>query len=470
MIFLCDKCKLEQRIELDEFPMGCRCGEVYRSPVGHVRRPPLAQRIARYGMAVARHVASGMRTRSNDEVARILRTYCAKPCRWYDGQTCTHGRCGCRVNGKAGALVNKIRMATQSCPIGLWGPAARPRGQISVGFLTPGLRDAGAERWVTWMTHACSAAAIRVEAVIQVSGKERTDSLLASEIRQTCPIYHDAIVPASVLEKMQILLSWGGGGMPPTLHGFKGSRVFVNHSSTKKATEMGRKALELGCQHFVAVSRKSAQFMPAEVDCAVIHNGVDIDRCLPSKDRAVTRKRWGVADDAKCVGFIGRPHKDKRPDLLPPACALLPEVYTPVFIGRFNKHEKQMLAAAGRPPVFAPHTPHIGDVLAALDCFCLISEHEAMNLATCEAWAAGVPVVSTPVGAVPELEEQHGRLTVRVPIGASPAAVAQAIETATSKDNEETVERAAEVVRRHYSLEAMGRRWTSYLLAVGKYR
>lgn len=318
------------------------------------------------------------------------------------------------------------------------------------------------------MTRACDQSAVRVEFVLQVSGKDRTDPALAAEIRKTCPIYHDAQIPRDILGKTDIIVAWGSGNVPRSLDLFGGQLIFVNHASTDKAREIVGKALLNGYDHFVAVSGKAAEYMPRESHCTVLHNGIDLDRCSPVKGRKATRKQWRVAKDDICVGFLGRPHADKHPDLLASACELLPTRYRPVFIGQFGDYQKGAMADICGRSVFVDHSPHVGDALASLDAFVLVSDHEAMNLATCEAWAAGVPVVTTPVGAVPELERQHGRLCVTVPVGSDAAMVAGSVERALSDGNRAAVERAARVVHDHYTLEAMGRRWATYLLAVKK--
>lgn len=440
--------------------MTCVCGK------SHTVAPSLGGRLARYAKAVVGHAAGGFRVRDDAEVERILREHC-QPCRYHDAGVCRHGRCGCRVNANGSALSNKIRMASQSCPIGYWGPNARPAGEVRVLLVTPGLRDAGAERWVTWMTRACDPSAVRVEAVIQTSGRDRTDVSLSREITQTCRIYHDGEAPDSVIGGADVALVWGVGRLPGSLRRLAAREVFVNHSSTPRGASVAQRAHAGGCHMFVAVSEAAAEYVSESYGCSVICNGVDLTRCDPSKSRRRVKRRWGVRRGERLVGFVGRPHADKHPETAAAACNLLPD-HRPVFVGRYQDHERRRLLEVCGRSVFAGQYARIGDALQCLDCFVLVSDHEAMNLATCEAWAAGVPVVTTAVGAVPELEREHGRMAVTVPIGASAREVADAVLYATSGDNQQTVERAASVVREHYSLEAMGRRWTTYLLAARK--
>lgn len=72
---------------------------------------------AHYATAVASHVATGSRTRTDSEVAALL-TLC-RACPHYDPSgRCT--LCGCRLSTSANAYTNKLRMASQHCPAGKW--------------------------------------------------------------------------------------------------------------------------------------------------------------------------------------------------------------------------------------------------------------------------------------------------------------------------------------------------------------
>ena len=68
----------------------------------------------RYLSAVARWTAAGFPTRSDEEVERIY-ALCAE-CPWkHEDGYCR--RCGCWLNKSQHAMANKIRMATEHCPL-----------------------------------------------------------------------------------------------------------------------------------------------------------------------------------------------------------------------------------------------------------------------------------------------------------------------------------------------------------------
>lgn len=81
-----------------------------------------------------------------------------------------------------------------------------------------------------------------------------------------------------------------------------------------------------------------------------------------------------------------------------------------------------------------------------------------------EAWLCGVPVVATPVGAVPEIEAMYGKMVCRVPVCPTPRQLARAVRCAINKRNLPTLDRAREVAAEHFTDAAMGRRWCDWLV------
>lgn len=158
------------------------------------------------------------------------------------------------------------------------------------------------------------------------------------------------------------------------------------------------------CRTIVAVSHhERAAGLSARVgkpsQYRVIHNGVDAEHFARERRRVPGR-----------VLLIGRLSRAKRPDV---ALRVLDAVR-----GRFEEAElyivgggpeqdrvRRLVAELGLSTSvhLLGRLDDVADVLATADCLLLTSDWEGCPLAVLEAMAAGVPVVSTSVGGVPEL-------------------------------------------------------------------
>jgi glycosyltransferase involved in cell wall biosynthesis len=147
----------------------------------------------------------------------------------------------------------------------------------------------------------------------------------------------------------------------------------------------------------------------------LIPNGVDCREFQPRRVRdGALRTRFGIAADAPLVGFVGRLSWEKAPETFLRAMLLVrqsdPQVRIVMcgtgpmaeqvagFVRQFDLQDHVHLAGL---------QSDIPAVLAELDVLVSSSHTEAMPLALMEAMAAGLPVVGTRVGGVPELV-QHG--------------------------------------------------------------
>ena len=105
----CSVCGL--RVEADD-PT-----KIYAACPGSPRRfPPLLKQVKTYAKAVAKHIATGMETRTDEEVINLLQI--CETCEHFSEDRCTI--CGCRLNNSKNAFANKLRMKSQSCPEGKW--------------------------------------------------------------------------------------------------------------------------------------------------------------------------------------------------------------------------------------------------------------------------------------------------------------------------------------------------------------
>lgn len=81
--------------------------------------PPMSMQLWAYKEALLKWQKAGRPTRSQEEVDRIHEQYCSK-CDWYDKEKKRCKGCGCKVTSSSMAVFNKIKMATEHCPKGLW--------------------------------------------------------------------------------------------------------------------------------------------------------------------------------------------------------------------------------------------------------------------------------------------------------------------------------------------------------------
>jgi glycosyltransferase involved in cell wall biosynthesis len=167
---------------------------------------------------------------------------------------------------------------------------------------------------------------------------------------------------------------------------------------------------------------------------AIIPNAL---RGIATMSRADARRTLGVPDDALLLGWVGRISAEKGLDVL---LAALPDLQDlPVRLsvvgdgplrGRLQE-EARRLGVADRID-WRGIIEGAARYGSAFDCFVLSSRTEGTPIALLEAMAAGVPVVATAVGGVPDvLGEGEG---VLVP-SEQPAALAAAIRaTLTDRD------------------------------------
>jgi sugar transferase (PEP-CTERM/EpsH1 system associated) len=147
----------------------------------------------------------------------------------------------------------------------------------------------------------------------------------------------------------------------------------------------------------------------------VVANGIDTDLFERTNGREDVRRALGIAPDAPVLGTVGRLNEVKRQDLLIRSFAQvrkrIPDAHL-VLVGdgpmrdSLQKLVKDLSLDASVH--FASYQSQPERYLQAMDVFALTSHSEGMPLAILEAWAAGLPVVASAVGGVPDLVD-HGR-------------------------------------------------------------
>lgn len=195
----------------------------------------------------------------------------------------------------------------------------------------------------------------------------------------------------------------------------------------------------MGVDRYVCISEGVRRVLQEggvpESRLAVVPSGIDVGRWqrLPSPE--VLAREIGLAPGAPVVGNIAAlaPHKDQH-NLLAAAALLarrMPEVRWVVFgEGSLRPALEAERARLGlEETVLLPgFTERVGEVLALLSVFVLSSYLEGLGTSVLDAQAAGVPVVATAVGGVPEAVS-HGETGWLVP-PRDPEALAAAVESA----------------------------------------
>jgi glycosyltransferase involved in cell wall biosynthesis len=172
------------------------------------------------------------------------------------------------------------------------------------------------------------------------------------------------------------------------------------------------------CERIVAVSHATADDLVrlgvvAEEKLVVVPPGVELEALLALERREGTlRALVGAREGTFLVGLLGRLAPVKRPELALEVLALLgarhPELEL-VFVGDGSERRRLERAIEALPGPFRARAHLVGAredvaaVLADLDCVLSTSRSEGLPVALIEAAAAGLPVVATPVGGVPEL-------------------------------------------------------------------
>jgi glycosyltransferase involved in cell wall biosynthesis len=151
----------------------------------------------------------------------------------------------------------------------------------------------------------------------------------------------------------------------------------------------------------------------------VIANGIDLSRFQQARDKNRLRESLGLPIGIPLIGTIGRLVEVKRQDVLLRGFANLrdraPEAHL-VFVG--DGPLLPELSALAETLHVRPYTHFVGyqahpeDYLQALDVFALTSRSEGMPQTIMEASAAGIPVIASRVGGLPEIieHEQSGLL------------------------------------------------------------
>lgn len=210
-----------------------------------------------------------------------------------------------------------------------------------------------------------------------------------------------------------------------------------------------------------AVSQQVLDTMwkPRRRGSEVLIHGIDTTAAPTDPDtRRVVRDQLGIADDQVLAITVANLRKNKDyPNLLRAAKVAM-------------EHEPRLrFIAVGQGPLEAEITAlhdelglgdrfrllgfrrDIPELMAASDLFLLGSAHEGLPVAIMEAFAAGLPVVATRVGGVPQ-QVREGREGVLVPAHDSPALAEALAKVASDEEARKRMARAARIRSADYDI------------------
>lgn len=250
-------------------------------------------------------------------------------------------------------------------------------------------------------------------------------------------VVHTHKAKAGALGRIAALLA----GVPVRVHTFHG-HVFEGYFGTAKTQ------LFIGIERVLArftdrlvalsdglVTELSSRYRIADARrFSVVPLGLDLEPFTePERHRGVLRAELGLDDKVKLVGIVGRmvPVKDHATFIAAAATLALRrnDVHF-VFVGG-GELEREVRAAVEAGGLTAcTHLlgwrRDLDRIYPDLDVVALSSVNEGTPVALIEAMVAGVPVVGTAVGGVPELLQARGELAP----ARNPSALAAAIERA----------------------------------------
>ena len=144
---------------------------------------------------------------------------------------------------------------------------------------------------------------------------------------------------------------------------------------------------------------------------AVVRLGIELeDRTAAGEERAAVRERLGITNDRFVVGWVGRMTGVKRADDVLEAFRLL-RVRVPRALlcmigdGPDREHIEAQAHELGviRDCLFLGYQHDVAPYYGAMDAFLLPSANEGTPVVVMEALSAGLPVVATRVGGIPDV-------------------------------------------------------------------
>lgn len=258
---------------------------------------------------------------------------------------------------------------------------------------------------------------------------------------------------------------WPGRRTPARVHVYVSNLVRLAHYQSGHWHWRARWALAAGLSEALAARGATAVAISEQTAedaarlyrvrvAAVMALGVDTELFRP-RDRDVARSRLGLTPHARHGLFVGRGEPGKGLDVAVAAC----------------RRAGWELSVAGSRPVDGCRAlgvlpaEELAWAYAAADAVVLPTAYEGWGYAVAEGLAAGVPVVTTPVGFARELRglvPAYGPFLVPPQVGA----VSAALELVAAGGAVSPAAQARALVLEHHTLAAFEGRWLALLAQI----
>lgn len=281
---------------------------------------------------------------------------------------------------------------------------------------------------------------------------------------------HDLHVYESAKNKLQsaiqyskpdVIVTFGIESLSYILPKTSAKLISVSHLAAEAEFEQSAKLLmkyvSKRSTYNVGVSNIATNTHPKDNKNRTIYNGVKFERL----NKNHSKEKLGFCPQEITIGFVGRLEKTKNPLPLAGAINLLPKHYRAAFIGKEGNVSTTSLKQISKKIIYFPHQPDINRFWNALDALVVTSTAEAFGLNIAEAWAAGIPVISTEVGIIKEIKELYGKdLAIVLPPNPNEYTLKNAIEKALSDPQyKQTVKICQELHNQYFNSKRMANEW-----------
>jgi glycosyltransferase involved in cell wall biosynthesis len=298
------------------------------------------------------------------------------------------------------------------------------------------MRDGGLERVVTMMSVGQKASSVHVAAVVEPGTEDHHPFIVQLEALGV-PVTRIVVRSRSYVREyrsLRALVSRVKPGIVHT-HGYRadviGGAVARAHRVPTVSTVHGftggggrnwlyERVQSLALKRADAVIAVSAPLVQRLADDGVPRHRI---HCVPNGfaplvdtvTRAAARQRLGITTDSLVAGWVGRLSREKGADVMLDALAESDPRWQLSIIGEGDEfdHLREKAAVLRITNRVSWHGPvaNAGSLLTAFDAFVLSSRTEGTPITLLEAMNAGVPIIATRVGGVPDVvSESHALL------------------------------------------------------------